>query len=130
MISMSRWLAVLACYGFVVSPAGAGDLTFSQWASGPPDKRAIYVAGVMETVGVYAQTLGFLDKWSSCLSRLKLSYGDVSDGAVAFAAKNETFQKEPAPAVMIAYMNARCGLLVSKPVSDDGWHTLPGLKKD
>jgi hypothetical protein len=48
-------------------------------------------------VGVYAQTLGFLDKWSSCLSRLKLSYGDVSDGAVAFAAKNETFQKNRRP---------------------------------
>jgi hypothetical protein len=62
MVSMSRWLVVLACYGFVASPAGAGDLTFAQWASGPPDKRAIYVAGVMETVGVYAQTLGFLDK--------------------------------------------------------------------
>jgi hypothetical protein len=82
----------------------------------------------METVGVYAQTLGFLDKWSSCLSRLKLSYGDVSDGATAFAAKKEMLQKEPAPAVMIAYMNAQCGLLVFKPAT--GGHITPGLKKD
>src|ERR1700694_4241291 len=117
---MIRFLVVLACSGFVVGPAVAGDLTFAQWASGPADKRAIYVAGVMETVGVYAQTLGFLDKWSSCLTRLKLSYGDVSDGAIAFAAKNEMFQKEPAPAVMIAYMNAQCGLLAFKPLSDNG----------
>lgn len=112
-----KWIMVLGFCGLMVGPASAGDLTFGQFASGPPDeRRALYVAGVMETVGVYAQTLGFLDKWSACLSRLKMTYGDVTDGAIAFASKNEGFKKEPAPAIIIAYMNAQCGLLVFKPI--------------
>jgi hypothetical protein len=113
-----KWgVSVLGLYGFVVLSAvpAHADLTFAQWAAGSADKRAIYVAGVMETVGVYAQILGFVDRWSSCLSKLKLSYGDVSEGTLAFAAKNNAMQREPAPSVMIAYMNAQCGFLVFKP---------------
>jgi hypothetical protein len=68
----------------------------------------------MEPVGVYAQTLGFLGKWSACLSQLKLTYGDLLDSAITFAAKSDMWQSQPAPVVMIAYMNAKCGFVVFK----------------
>lgn len=86
------------------------DLTFSQWASGPADKRAIYTAGVIETVGVYAEVLGFVESWKQCLSKEKLTYGAISEGALEFAKKNPAMDGQPAPAVFIAFMNVRCGL--------------------
>ena len=95
----------------LVSPSRA-DLTFAQWASGPPDKRAIYTAGVMETVGVYAEVLGFVDRWTKCLETIGLTYGAVADGALELVNKNPQLNKEPAPAVLIAYMNERCGFTV------------------
>lgn len=57
-----------------VSSSARADLTFSQWASGPADKRALYAAGVLETVGVYAEVLGFVESWKQCLSKEKLTY--------------------------------------------------------
>ena len=68
--------------------------------------------------------------WVVLLIQIESQLCDVSDGVTAFASKNEMFQEQPAPAVMIAYMNAQCGLLVFKPVSGDGWTHYPGLKKD
>ena len=94
----------------VLSTAAAeADLTFAQWSDGPSDKRAIYTAGVMEAVGVYAESLGFASRWSACLERLRLSYGEIGEGTLAFAKLHPELNKEPAPAVIIAYMNQRCG---------------------
>ena len=93
------------------TPAGS-DLTFAQWASGPPDKRAIYTAGVLETVGVYAEVLGFVGQWAKCLQELKLSYGAAAEGALDYAKKQHNLDSQPAPAVIIAYMNERCGFTV------------------
>lgn len=98
-------VAALAC------PAKA-DLTFAQWAAGPVDKRAIYTAGVMETVGVYAEVLGFVDRWTKCLETQRLSYGAIGESVLEFAKQNPQLNKEPAPAVLIAYMNQRCGFTV------------------
>lgn len=93
-----------------VSSSARADLTFSQWASGPADKRALYAAGVLETVGVYAEVLGFVESWKQCLSKEKLTYGAISEGALEFAKKNPVMDSQPAPAVFIAFMNVRCGL--------------------
>lgn len=101
--------ATIIASTFLASPAFA-DLTFAQWARGPVDKRAIYVAGVMETVGVYAEVLGFVDGWTKCLATLRLSHGAVSEGALQFATERGGMDSEPAPAVLIAYMNQRCRL--------------------
>jgi hypothetical protein len=93
------------------SPANA-DLTFAQWATGPADKRAIYTAGVLGTLGVYAEVLGFVDRWKKCMETRKVTYGEVGKGTLEFAKKRENMDNEPAPAVMIAYMNERCGFTV------------------
>ena len=92
------------------STAARADLTFAEWAKGPADKRAIYTAGVLETVGVYAEVLGFLDKWKRCLETSQLSYGAVGEGAVAFAKKQGNLDAQPAPAVIVTFMNEKCGL--------------------
>jgi hypothetical protein len=107
------YLVVATGMAFFTNQAEA-DLTFTQWASGPPDKRAIYVAGVMETVGVYAEVLGFVGRWSKCLETQKLNFGAVGDGALEYAKKHPFMKDQPAPAVMIAYMNELCGLTILK----------------
>jgi hypothetical protein len=101
-------LGLIVCFS---TPANS-DLTFAQWASGPLDKRAIYTAGVMETVGVYAEVLGFVDRWAKCLEKSKFSYGAVAEGAVDYAKKHHNLDSQPAPAVLIAYMKEHCGLTV------------------
>jgi hypothetical protein len=59
-VTSAGMLVVVVC----LSTPAKSDLTFAQWASGPPDKRAIYTAGVLETVGVYAEVLGFVSQWA------------------------------------------------------------------
>lgn len=108
-------LLMLAVMGTISYPGPVwADLTFAQWSSGPPDKRAIYTAGVLETVGVYSEVLGFVDRWKKCLATQKLSYGEVGEGALAFAKSHGNMNNEPAPAVIIAYMNERCGFNTSR----------------
>lgn len=111
MLKSKPLIIALLVAGYSSNPAYA-DLTFSQWVSGPLDKRAIYTAGVMETVGVYAEVLGFVDRWKKCLETQKLTYGAVVEGVVDYAKKRGSMDNEPAPAVMIAYMNERCGFKV------------------
>jgi hypothetical protein len=109
-MTCSRTAAILGVLGgFITVPANA-DLTFAEWAKGPPDKRVIYTAGVVETVGVYAEALGFVEQWKKCLQRSQLSYGAVGEGALAFAKKHGNMDHEPAPGVIVAYINEPCGL--------------------
>jgi hypothetical protein len=103
-----RVLAGIFVFLSLCAPAVA-DLTFAEWAKGPPDKRAIYTAGVVETIGTYAEALGFVDKWKQCLARLNLSYGAVGDGAISFAKNNGGMDNQPAPGVIVVYMNTMCG---------------------
>jgi hypothetical protein len=106
--TLAAMLGLIVCFSTPVN----SDLTFAQWASGPPDKRAIYTAGVLETVGVYAEVLGFVGQWAKCLQELKLSYGAVAEGALEYAKKHRNLDSQPTPAVLIAYMNERCGFTV------------------
>jgi len=103
-----KFLASIFVFVLLCTPASA-DLTFAEWAKGPPDKRAVYTAGVIETIGAYSEVLGFVDKWKKCLERLKLSYGAVGEGALAFAKNNGGMDTQPAPGVIIVYMNTMCG---------------------
>lgn len=103
-------LLLLASVWIVSLPnLASADLIFAQWAKGPADKRAIYIAGVVETAGVYSEILGYVDRWKKCLGTLNLSYGEIDNGALEFAKKHEFMNSQPAPAVIIAYVNNRCG---------------------
>jgi hypothetical protein len=103
------FVSVMAASVWWVTPASA-DITFAQWAAGPADGRAIYVAGVLETVGVYSEVLGFKDRWRKCLADRHLSYGGVGIAAVEYAKSHPLMNTQPAPAVFIIYMNEICGL--------------------
>jgi hypothetical protein len=113
MRSLASLTISLGLLVLLTAPVSA-DLTFAQWVRGPADKRAIYTAGVMATVGVYAEVLGFVDRWEKCLATLRLSYGAIGEGAIEFAKKKGGMDDQPAPSVLIVYMNERCGFTVLK----------------
>lgn len=92
------------------------DLTFAEWAKGPADGRAVYTAGVMDTVGVYAEALGFLDRWKKCLADQRMSVAEIGEGALALSKRQPIMNRQPAPAVFIAFMNKRCGLSIKSPL--------------
>jgi hypothetical protein len=56
--------------------------------------------------------LGFVDRWAKCLEKSKLSYGAVAEGALDYAKKHQNLDSQPAPAVLIAFMNEHCGFTV------------------
>ena len=102
-------LAALIAAGVLLwNVAARADLTFAQWANLPTDRRAIYATGVLETMNVLALLNGNLDRWDACLTKIKLSAKDVSAEAVDFAGKHN-FQTQAPPAVIMAYMNQKCG---------------------
>lgn len=107
-------LAGVLVLGFVNQ--AKADLTFAEWAKGPADGRAIYTAGVMDTVGVYAEALGFLDRWKKCLADQRMSVGEIGEGALAFSKRRPIMNSQPAPAVFIAFMNERCELSIKSPL--------------
>jgi len=93
------FIVCVMCCAFGATNARA-DLTFSQWARGPS-----------EGLGVYAEVLGFLDRWKLCLSSQKLSFSAIGEGVVLYAKANPIMESQPAAAVILAFINDRCGLV-------------------
>jgi sorbitol-specific phosphotransferase system component IIC len=103
-----RLVISLAVISLFVNAAVA-DLTFERWAKGPRDGKAIYVAGVLDTIGVFAEILGNVDAFKRCLEEKKISYGTFGEAAVSFVSSRPELWSQPAPAVLVMYLSSLCG---------------------
>jgi hypothetical protein len=86
----------------VGSQAQAGFYTYFEWVGMSDERRASYIAGVLDSylafAGSYRSTA---DHYQDCVFRLSLTDRQLSDGVRTFAASRPAEQAKAVPGILI-----------------------------
>jgi hypothetical protein len=103
------------------SAAQAYYVTFQQWQAMPELDRKSYIAGAIDSF-VYDNSSFLLPPSSraaalhfeTCLSRAKMSNGQLAANVLNFASDKPKLQTGPVQSVLIDYLVAACGMPPNK----------------
>lgn len=87
-----------------------GALSFTEWAESPVVGRAVYLSGVLETLFVYSQVLGYSEELNACLAEKLMPYGEMAENVIAYIddSDKDHLRLAPAPAAIVIYLGELC----------------------
>lgn len=90
-------------------PAQASFVTFSEWESFDAARRAVYIAGAMDSYFAFNFTEAPAKHFSECIDRLKMNSAQLAENVLAFVKARPNLQDQEVPPMALQYLRLTCG---------------------